>query len=178
MMRRAPGILLCFVLVFGVLVPTGILIWQSFTPTVAVSSSDIGEFVSSNSYPGGLFSPNFSSVQSTSGTVTIEGTISAAKGQRLALKTINKRGVQLCVGGDSGSCVQLASPWFGPMKPTPQARDVFDFQRYGLTTFNVQSWLKTGILVLIALSSVFLVDIFVFAANKPSKKKRSKRQRQ
>ncbi|WP_426661954.1 hypothetical protein [Rhodanobacter aciditrophus] len=176
MMRRASVILFCFTLVFGVLVPTGILIWQSFAPTVAISSSDIGEFVSANSTPGGLFSQNFSSVQSTSGTVTIEGAISVAKGQKLVLRTINKQGVQLCVGDDLGSCVQLASPWFGPMKPAPQSGDAYDFQRYGLTTPNVQSWLKTGFLVLFALS-LLLVESIVFPASKLSKKKRSKRRR-
>lgn len=176
MMRRAPVILVCFALVFGVLAPTGILIWQTFTPTVAISSSDIGEFVSANSNPGGLFSPNFSSVQSTSGTVTIEGAISVAKGQKLVLRTINKQGVQLCVGDGLGSCVQLASPWFGPMKPAPQGGDAYDFQRYGLTTLNVQSWLKTGILVLLVLS-LLLVESIVFPANNLSKKKRSKKLR-
>ena len=137
------------VAIFGIAVPTVFLVWLACTPLVAVQRSDLGTFVTATANPGGFFSPTYTSIQTTVGTVTVEGAVSAARGQRLSIDTLNKIGVQLCVDDHLQTCMPLASPWLGSMKPTPQATTVTDFQRVGLTPENVKRWLELGVMLLI-----------------------------
>lgn len=81
--------------------------------------------------------------------MTVEGVISAPRGQKLALEVISKiDGQQLCVDGDLQTCIPLASPWLGSLKATPQADTAIDFQRFGLTTSNVDGWFGIGVMLL------------------------------
>ncbi|MGC1550656.1 MAG: hypothetical protein WA777_19215, partial [Rhodanobacter sp.] len=75
---------LLLVVLIGLFAPGAVLVWQACTPMVAVQTSDLGTFVSAEAHPGGIFSPTISSVQTTVVSVSVEGTISAARGQELA----------------------------------------------------------------------------------------------
>lgn len=140
-------LLIVAVVLFGIVIPTALLIWQAFTPLAAVQRSELGTFVSATANPGGVLSPTYASIQTTVGTVTVEGAISAARGQKLSIETFNKIGTQLCVDDDLQTCMPLASPWLGSLKPTPQAASITDFQRVGLSTDNVKGWLELGVML-------------------------------
>lgn len=133
---------LAVVVFFGVIAPTVFLIWRSLTPTVAIQKLELGTFVSATASSGGT------SVQTTIGTVTVDGPISAPTGQKLAIERFGKiDGQQLCVDGDVQSCRPLASPWLGALEPTPQAATAFDFQRYGLSADDLEGWLVIGVVL-------------------------------
>ena len=142
------------VVLFGVAVPAVLLVWEAFTPLAAVQRIDLGTFVTATANPGGIFSSGYASVQTTIGTVTVQGAISAARGQKLSIETLNKIGTQLCVDDDLNTCMPLASPWLGPLPPTPQAASITDFQRVGLNMDNVKGWLELGVMLSIL---VFIV---------------------
>lgn len=149
-------LLIVAVVLFGIVTPTALLIWQAFTPLAAVQRSELGTFVSATANPGGVFSPTYTSIQTTVGTVTVEGAISAARGQKLSIETLNKIGMQLCVDDDLRTCMPLVSPWLGTLEPTPQAASITDFQRVGLSTDNLKGWLELGVMLCIM---VFIVAI-------------------
>ncbi|MBD8872454.1 hypothetical protein [Rhodanobacter sp. DHB23] len=139
-------------IIFGIITPSMLLIWQACTPLVVVQKLDLGTFVSSVD----------SSIQTTLGTVTVKGAISALRGQKMSIEVFNKiDGPQLCVDGDFQSCMPLASPWLGSLEHTPQAVTVTDFQRYGFCTGNVEAWFWTGVLLTLLYSVLaFLNESF------------------
>ncbi|HEX7325862.1 MAG TPA: hypothetical protein VF292_10995 [Rhodanobacteraceae bacterium] len=144
------------VLLVGVAVPVALLIWQSVTTAVAVRTSDAGTFVSATASQGGYFSPTLTNVQTTTGSVVVEGTFSAPRGRTLAIEDLNKNGLHLCAIGDLDSCLPISGHWAGHLVPTPQAARVFNFVRYGLSTYNLQRWMAFGLIfAFVALALVF-----------------------
>jgi hypothetical protein len=101
----------------------------------------------------------------------VEGAISAARGQKLSIETFNKVGARLCLDGDPESCVPLASPWLGSLVRTPQAATITDFQRFGLTTSNLEGWFGTGVvLMILALMVAYEHNEWIGVPRKPKHK--------
>lgn len=134
------------IVLVGVVMPIGIRTWRSLTPTVALRSGDAGIFISSTATAGGFFSGTLSSVQTTAGSVTVEGVFNAAKGQALKINDLNKDGLQLCAAGDLTTCLRVEGTWSGPLKPATDSHRAFDFERYGLDSASVGTWLVFGVL--------------------------------
>lgn len=149
-------IVFLLVLLVGVAVPVALLIWQSVATTAAVRTSDAGTFVSATASQGWYFSPTVTNVQTTTGSVVVEGTFSAPRGRALAIEDLNKSGLHLCAVGDLNSCLPISGHWAGHLVPTPQAARVFNFVRYGLSTYNLQRWMAFGLIfAFVALALVF-----------------------
>lgn len=132
------------VLFGGVLVPWSIWLWFHFTPNTVRASADVGQFVSASKGSGGT------NVQTTEGTVAIEGTLSALRGSRLAVQRSTKRGTELCVAGQQASCVALAGPWTGPLRRVPGSGRATDFYAHGISAYTLRIWQIFGFLLAFA----------------------------
>lgn len=139
------GVLLAILL--GVIVPICLWTWQANAANAAIRSADVGTFISAESSQGGFFAPTLSNVHTSGGSIAVVGTFSALRGRPLSVEDLNKSGLHLCVKGAPASCVPLAGPWTGRLLPTPRAKKVFNFYRYGLTSENFGGLLAMGILV-------------------------------
>lgn len=128
----------------GVLVPWSIWLWFHFTPNTVLASADVGQFVSASKGSGGT------NVQTTEGTVAIEGTLSALRGSRLVVQRSTKRGTELCVAGQQASCVALSGSWTGPLRPIPGSGHATDFYAHGISAYTLRIWRLFGFLVTFA----------------------------
>lgn len=140
------GIAFLLVLLLGIVAPVALLIWQAVTTTVAVRSGDAGTFVSATAAQGGFFTSALANVQTTTGSVVVQGTFSAPRGRALAVEDLNKTGLHLCAVGDLDTCLPLAGHWAGPLTATPEAEKAFDFEHYGLSNDNLQRWMMAGVI--------------------------------
>lgn len=138
---------LLLALLFGVAVPIALLIWQGVAATAPVRSGSAGAFVAAIASQGGFFAPTLTTVQTSAGSVVVQGTFSAPRGRDLVVEESNKTGLQLCALGDQETCVPLVGTWAGPLSPTPVAPHVFNFVEHGLGTDNLQRWLEGGLIV-------------------------------
>ncbi len=125
----------------GVLVPWSIWLWFHFSPDVVLSKADVGQFVSASKGNGAT------NVETTMGTVAIDGTLSALRGSELVVQTSTKTGTELCVAGNRQSCVALASAWSGPMEPVPGAEHAINFFPHGISSCNLTLWRMMGFLL-------------------------------
>lgn len=135
------------VLLGGVAVPSGILVWETTQPMTVINEGPAGTFDHATSSPGGFFTNTLTSVQTSLGSITVDGTFSALKGSHLVVRGYNKRDrLRLCTANGSVVCAPLEGAWAGPMAPTPDARRTFAFARHGLSPENLGRWLGLGIL--------------------------------
>jgi len=134
-------------LVLGVAAPIALLIWQSAATTAAVRSGSAGAFVSATASQGGFLSTPLTNVQTTLGSVVVQGTFSAPRGRALDVEELNKTGLHLCAVGDLETCLPLAGQWAGDLNATPQAAGAFDFVGHGLSRGNLDRWLGAGLMV-------------------------------
>lgn len=141
------GIVFLLVLLLGIAAPVALLIWQAVTTTVAVRSGDAGAFVSATAAQGGFFTSALTTVQTSEGSVVVQGTFSAPHGRALAVEDLNKTGLHLCAVGDLDTCLPLAGHWAGPLTATPDAGRAFDFEHYGLSNDNLKRWMMAGVIV-------------------------------
>ena len=125
----------------GFLVPWSIWLWFHFSPNVVLSKADIGQFVSASKGNGAT------NVETTKGTVAIDGTLSALRGSALVVQTSTKTGTELCVAGSRQSCVALSSPWSGPMHPVPGTKHATNFFAHGISSRNLTLWKMIGFLL-------------------------------
>lgn len=125
----------------GFLVPWSIWLWFHFSPNVVLSKADIGQFVSASKGNGAT------NVETTKGTVAIDGTLSALHGSELVVQTSTKTGTELCVAGSRHSCVALSSPWSGPMQPVPGTEHATNFFAHGISSRNLTLWKMVGFLL-------------------------------
>lgn len=128
----------------GFLIPWGIWFWFHFSPNVVLSSAHIGQFVSASKGNGAT------NVETTQGTVAIDGTLSALRGSELVVRTSTKTGTELCVAGNRQSCVALSSPWSGPMQPVPGTEHATNFFAHGISSRILTLWRMLGFLVTFA----------------------------
>lgn len=141
------GIAFLLVLLLGIAAPVALQIWQAVTTTVAVRSGDAGAFVSATAAQGGFFTSALTTVQTSEGSVVVQGTFSAPRGRALTVEDLNKTGLHLCAVGDLDTCLPLAGHWAGPLTATPDAGRAFDFEHYGLSNDNLKRWMMAGVIV-------------------------------
>jgi len=152
---------LLLALLLGVAVPIALLIWQGVAATAPVRSGSAGTFVSGTASQGGFFAPTLTTVQTSAGSVIVQGTFSAPRGRDLVVEESNKTGLQLCAVGDQETCVPLIGTWAGPLSPTPVASHVFNFVEHGLGTDNLLRWLEGGLI------AAFIAFLGVIAGEVP-----------
>ncbi|TAN02568.1 MAG: hypothetical protein EPN36_16585 [Rhodanobacteraceae bacterium] len=140
------SVVFLLVLLLGVATPIALLIWQSAATTAAVRSGSAGTFVSATASQGGFFSSPLTNVQTTGGSVVVQGTFSAPRGRALAVEELNKTGLHLCAVGGLASCVPLEGHWAGQLTATPQAAGAFDFVGHGLSSDDLGRWLMAGLI--------------------------------
>jgi len=141
------SVMFLLVLVLGVAAPIALLIWQSAATTAAVRGGSAGAFVSATASQGGFLSTPLTNVQTTLGSVVVQGAFSAPRGRALAVEELNKTGLHLCAVGDLETCLPLAGQWAGELTATPQAAGAFDFVGHGLSRDNLDRWLGAGLMV-------------------------------
>jgi hypothetical protein len=158
--ERIIMILVGFVLLLGVVVPIGLVIWQAVSPSVVVVRGNAGKFISATSSQGGFFSPTLTSVQTNEGTVTVTGAFSALRGNTLVVERMNKSAeLSLCIVGAHGICAPLAGAWSGVLNPVPQSTGITDFSRHGLARANLWTWIGLG---LVATVLTFIISTVAF----------------
>lgn len=96
------------------------------TPDLVTASASAGTFVSSSGSPGGFWSSSASTVQTTTGSMIVDGSFSGSIGQRLTLEHRLKSGLQLCTATGS-VCAPLAGAWPGRLLPVPYRRPALAF---------------------------------------------------
>lgn len=136
--------LFVLMLMGGVLVPWSIWLWFHFTPNTVLASADVGRFVSASKGNGGT------SVQTTEGTVAIDGTLSALRGSLLVVQRSTKRGTELCVAARQASCVALSGPWTGPLQRVPGSEHATNFYAHGISAYSLRIWHMFGFLLAFA----------------------------
>lgn len=154
------SVVFVLVLLLGVATPIALTIWQAAATTAAVRSGSAGTFVSATASQGGFLSSPLTNVQTTEGSVVVQGTFSAPRGRVLAVEELNKTGLHLCAVGDLESCLPLEGHWAGQLTATPQAAGVFDFVGHGLSSDNLGRWLMAGlILAFIAAAGLLAIGV-------------------
>lgn len=150
------SVMLVLVLALGVATPIALTIWQAAARTAAVRSGSAGTFVSATASQGGFLSAPLTNVQTTEGSVVVQGTFSAPRGRALAVEDLNKTGLHLCPVGDLESCMPLEGHWAGQLTAAPQAAGVFDFVGHGLSSDNLGRWLMAGLILAFIVSAGLL----------------------
>lgn len=150
-------ILFLAALLFGIALPGALLIWQAATPQSVVRSGDAGQFLSASG-ANGLLQPALTNIQTTHGSLIVQGLFSAPRGRALEVAELNDAGgAHLCAVGDLNTCLPLAGTWAGALTPTPH--HTFDFERYGLANSNLWTWVAFGILLCFTFGMVGLVVV-------------------
>jgi len=149
----------------GFLAPWGIWLWFHFSPNVVLSKADIGQFLAASKGNGST------NIQTTKGTVAIDGTLSALRGSELVIQTSTKTGTELCVAGNRQSCVALSSPWSGPMQPIPGTRHATNFFAHGISSRSLTLWRMLGFLL--TLGTLMAASVEVVENNPELKRERS-----
>lgn len=128
----------------GFLIPLALWFWFHFSPNVVLAATDVGQFVSASKDNGAT------DVETTKGTVSIDGTLSALRGSELVVQRSTKTGTELCVAGSRESCVALSGPWPGPLQPVSGTRHAMNFFAVGISQNSLHIWLMFGSLVTLA----------------------------
>lgn len=133
-----------------VLVPP-ILIWMVLwlTPDVTTRIGDAGVFMDANVASGGTFSYTMTSVHTSVGTFMVYGAYSAPRGQALLVEDTTRAGLELCARRKADSCVNLASPYGGPMRTVAVAPWGLTNDARGVWNYIAVFWLLIGILALL-----------------------------
>lgn len=140
-------LILLAVILGGLVVPGGLLIWESTHPNVVIASGPAGTFTSATSSPGGFFAPTLTSVQTSTGTVTVADTFSALRGSHLMIEERSKSdALRLCTTSKPQVCAPLAGAWGGALTPTAAAAYATLFARHGLSPDKVGQWLALGMM--------------------------------
>ncbi|TAM96025.1 MAG: hypothetical protein EPN40_09705 [Rhodanobacteraceae bacterium] len=143
---RIARILFLAALLPGIALPAALLIWQAATPEEAVRSADAGQFLSATG-SNAFLQPALTNIETTHGSLIVNGLFSAPRGRALEVVKLNdKGGTYLCAAGDLDTCLPLAGAWAGTLAPTPNTNRVFDFERYGLADSNLWGWVACGVL--------------------------------
>lgn len=88
-------------------------------------------------------------VQTTEGTVAIDGTLSCLRDSRLVIQRSTKRGIELCVAGQQESCVALRSLDRAFAADSRfRARD--QLFAHGISAYSLRIWLMFGFLLAFA----------------------------
>lgn len=146
-------VLFVFVLLGGSLLPWSIWLWFHFTPNTVLASADVGRFVSAGK------GNDATNIQTTQGTIAIEGTLSVLRGSRLSVQRSTKRGTELCVNGAPRSCVALAGPWTGPLHAIPGVPRAVNFYSVGISAYTLRIWLLLGFITTFASFMAACVEI-------------------
>lgn len=137
-------------LAFAVFIPP-ILIWLvlSLTPDMTTRIGDAGVFMDANVASGGTFSYTMTSVHTSVGTFMVYGAYSAPRGQALVIEDTTRAGLELCARSKADSCVNLASPYGGPMRTVAVAPWGLTNDARGTWNYIAVFWLLIGILALL-----------------------------
>lgn len=145
------AVTMLLLLLFGILTPIGAMVWQAFSPTGVIARGPVGNFVSASSSPGGFFAPTLTSIQTTSGTIIVVGSFSALRGSALVVEQTNKDDdMRLCVIDAPAICATVSGFWAYKLAPVPEAAQVFDFRKHGLSRDSLWRWLYFGTLAIVA----------------------------
>ncbi|HEU0198704.1 MAG TPA: hypothetical protein VFQ88_16010 [Nevskiaceae bacterium] len=135
----------------GIVAPTVLMLWEAVHATTVIAEGSAGRFESASSSPGGFFSPTLTSVQTSTGTITVKGTFSALRGEPIIVTADNKHdSLRLCTMGARTVCATLDGGWAGTLMPTPRARHTVNFVRHGFSIHNLDQWLAFGMLATLA----------------------------
>lgn len=134
------------VVTVGIVIPAILGVLIGLTPNTLVRRADAGRFVSATASAGGFFTPGLSTLQTTRGSFTIVGSLSANRGQPLEVTDSTKTGVQLCVVTTSRVCADLAGQWAGPLQAVPHVHHSFTLLVTQLGSNGVAIWLASGVL--------------------------------
>lgn len=106
-----------------------------------LATTGVGRFVSASKGNGAT------NVQTSRGTIAIEGNLSELQGSTLVVQQSTKRGTELCVAGQPQSCVALAGTWSGPLQALPRSRHPINFYAHGISAYSLRIWLMFGSLM-------------------------------
>lgn len=147
-------------MVFGaVVVPAIIGILIGLTPNYPVRSADAGRFVSATTSVGGFFAPDVTTVQTTRGSISVDGHVSAERGQAMEIEDRLKDGLQLCVEGQSRICTKLASPWAGRMQQATHPYYPFAPLARAIGATDIATWIALGVLTTFVIGLVMFIEI-------------------
>jgi len=141
-------------IVVGVVVPTIIGILIGRTPNYLVRSADAGQFVSATTSVGGFFAPDVTSVQTTRGSISVQGQFSAERGQAMQVTERLKDGLQLCASGRPPVCASLSGPWAGLMQRASHPYYRFAPLATTIGAGGVTVWLALGVLTTLVIPVV------------------------
>lgn len=126
------------------------LLW--LVPTVTMRASDVGTFVAATTR--GSFYPK-TDVQTSGGTITVDGEFSAPRGQLMNVLSTNKDGLMLCPAGSLKNCAPVSGVWTGDLTASPQSRNTFDFATYNINGGTLSVWLLVGLLLSVAVAVAY-----------------------
>lgn len=144
----------------GVATPAGLLAWQVASKTVVMLQGPAGRLVSTRIDRGIFPVDTLTRVDTSTGSVLIQGPYSGIRGSPLVVEKLNKLpAMQLCRAGASMRCAPLAGAWVGTLTPTTASRNAVDFARYGMTTSDLAGCIGMGVLGLAVIALIGLVKL-------------------
>lgn len=156
---KVATLLLLLVFLGGIAAPVGLMIWQATHPITVIAEGTAGTFESASSSAGGL-GPTLSTVQTSTGTVTVMGTFSALRGNPLVIRADNQHDrLRLCTVGTRTVCARVDGDWPGTLTPTPQAGHAVNFVRHGLSSRRITDWLGLGTLPTFLVFAIWVATV-------------------
>ncbi|MGH8112980.1 MAG: hypothetical protein ACREPL_13845 [Rhodanobacteraceae bacterium] len=163
---------ICVAIAFvGVVVPIILGILIGITPDALTHRAEVGQFVSANASAGGFMTMGVTTIQTTDGSLIVDGRLSANRGQALEVRQTLKHAPRLCIDGPRLTCADLAGPWAGPMPPVPHPHYRFAPLVVDLGADGVAIWLLFGLAATIISAAIVAI---VTNPDEPEDRKQNK----
>lgn len=143
---RAANIAMALVAIVGLLVPAIIGVIAGVATDTTLRAGNVGTFVSSSTSVGGLFTPTATTVQTSTGSVVVSGSLSALRGQELRVEDRIKSGLQLCVQTTPATCADVTGQWTGPMQPVQYQHHASTWILSHIGITGAMSWFFFGLI--------------------------------
>jgi hypothetical protein len=88
-----------------------------FAPNQIIRTGNAGTIISASAYAaGGFLSQPLTNIQTTAGTIVVNGVASVPHGQRLIVQDSTSKGLQACVGSPP-VCMEMGGTYAGNLRP-------------------------------------------------------------
>jgi hypothetical protein len=103
--------------------PAAIALMLWLTPFLTTRTADAGAFLSARPWAGSnIWGNPVTTVQTTRGTIAVDGIFSALRGEPLMIRDTNKDGMVVCAVRPPATCAELSGSFVGAFTPVPGVR--------------------------------------------------------
>lgn len=97
--------------------PILIMVLLVSSPDAITRQAPAGEFISASAAPGGWGATNLTTIQTTAGTLIVQGIFSGRRGEPLLVRDSTRNGLEVCLAREVRNCVALSGSYIGYLQP-------------------------------------------------------------